>query len=93
MEEAPLPDDNNYCEGTPEGSVGTAPSHKKGRPSAKSKSDLTFEYVQHMRFLGISVEEIAKEFGVSKRTFYRRCLQAQELDLAPETPFSKWTRP
>ena len=93
MQDGPLPDDIDSCNGTPEDSVESAPSHKRGRPSANPKSDLTFGHVQHMRFLGISVEEIAKEFGVSKRTFYRRCLQAQELDLAPETPFSKWTRP
>ena len=40
-----------------------------------------------------SVEAIAKEIGVSKRTFYRRWTQAEKLGLEPDTPFSQWIRP
>ena len=43
--------------------------------------------------MGISVEAIAKEIGVSKRTFYRRWTQAEKLGLDPDTPFSQWIRP
>ena len=91
MQDGPLPDDIDSCNGTPEDSVESAPSHKRGRPSANPKSDLTFGHVQHMRFMGISVEKIAKEIGVSKRTFYRRWMQAENKGLAPDTPFSQWT--
>ena len=57
------------------------------------KYDITLGCVQHKRFMGISVEAIAKEIGVSKRTFYRRWTQAEKLGLDPDTPFSQWIRP
>ena len=91
MEDDSLPDDSDCCDGTPETSVANSLSHKRGRPSANPKSDLTFGHVQHMRFMGISVEKIAKEIGVSKRTFYRRWMKAENKGLAPDTPFSQWT--
>ena len=80
MEDGPLPDDSDCCDGSPGDPAANTPSRKRGRPSAKPKSDLTLGHVQHMRFMGISVEEIAKEIGVSKRTFYRRWMQAENVN-------------
>ena len=66
---------------------------KRGRPSVRPENDMTFGHVQHLRIMGVPVEAIAKEIGVSRRTFYRKWTQAQGLGPAPETPFSQWTAP
>ena len=65
-------------------------SRKRGRPAAAVKNDLTIARIHHMRFMNVPVETIAKEIGVSRRTFYRRWNQIAQLNLDPETPFSKW---
>ena len=58
---------------------------KRGRPTAAVKNDLTLARIHHMRFMNVPVETIAKEIGVSKRTFYRRWNQIgdpfQQVDL------------
>lgn len=66
------------------------PSKRRGRPSAIPGNDLTLGRVYHMRFMGTSVEAIAKEIGVSKRTFYRRFAKVSGKNLDPDTPFSQW---
>ena len=63
---------------------------RRGRPSVMPGNDITLGHVQHMRFMGIPAEAIAKEIGVSKRTFYRRFAQARVKHLDPDTPFSQW---
>ena len=60
------------------------------RFTAAVKNDLTLARIHHMRFMNVPVETIAKEIGVSRRTFYRRWNQIAQLNLDPETPFSKW---
>ena len=84
---------------------GSGRCRKRGRPTAAVKNDLTLARIHHMRFMNVPVETIAKEIGVSKRTFYRRWNQMigvskrtfyrrwnqiAQLNLDPETPFSKW---
>ena len=69
---------------------GSGRCRKRGRPTAAVKNDLTLARIHHMRFMNVPVETIAKEIGVSKRTFYRRWNQIAQLNLDPETPFSKW---
>ena len=63
---------------------------QKGRPLVVPKNDLTIARIQHMRFMGVSVDTIAGKIGISKRTFYRRWKQIQWKHLDPETPFSQW---
>ena len=87
------PDDGDPVNISFEESAPYAHPAKRGRPSVRPENDMTFGRVQHLRFMGVPVEAIAKEIGVSRRTFYRKWTQAQELGLAPETPFSQWTRP
>ena len=81
-EESISSSDSGPCNDALESLDPKAPAHKRGRPSVVPK-----------RFMGISVEAIAKEIGVSKRTFYRRWTQAEKLGLDPDTPFSQWIRP
>ena len=69
---------------------GSGRCRKRGRPAAAVKNDLTIARIHHMRFMNVPVETIAKEIGVSRRTFYRRWNQIAQLNLDPETPFSKW---
>ena len=69
---------------------GSGRRRKRGRPAAAVKNDLTIARIHHMRFIYVPVETIAKEIGVSRRTFYRRWNQIAQLNLDPETPFSKW---
>ncbi len=63
---------------------------RRGRPSVIVKNDLTLGHVRHMRFMNNSVEKIAEEIGVSKRTFYRRWKQAEKMNIDENTPFSRW---
>ena len=63
---------------------------QKGRPPAQPEHDITLERVKHLRFMGVPVEAIAKEIGVSKRTFYRKWRQIGDKCLDSSTPFSKW---
>ena len=74
----------------PPADVPSGRCRKRGRPTAAVKNDLTLARIHHMRFMNVPVETIAKEIGVSKRTFYRRWNQIAQLNLDPETPFSKW---
>ena len=95
--EPPLEDDSPH-DGDPvnisfEESAPYAHPAKRGRPSVRPENDMTFGRVQHLRSMGVSAEAIAKEIGVSRRTFYRKWTQAQVQGIAPETPFSQWTRP
>ena len=92
-EESISSNDRGPCNDALESLDPKAPAHKRGRPSVVPKYDITLGCVQHKRFMGISVEAIAKEIGVSKRTFYRRWTQAEKLGLDPDTPFSQWIRP
>lgn len=66
------------------------PPKRRGRPSVIPGNDITLGRVYHMRFMGTSAEAIAKEIGVSKRTFYRRFAKASGKNLDPDTPFSQW---
>ena len=66
------------------------PKKRRGRPQAAPINDITLEHVRHMRFMGVPAEEIAKEIGISRRTFFRILLQIEGKNLAPKTPFSKW---
>ena len=93
MEESISSSDSGPCNDALESLDPKAPAHKRGRPSVVPKYDITLGCVQHKRFMGISVEAIAKEIGVSKRTFYRRWTQAEKLGLDPDPPFSQWIRP
>ena len=63
---------------------------KRGRPAVIVKNDLTLGHVRHMRFMNNSVEKIAEEIGVSKRTCYRRWEQAEKMNIDENTPFSRW---
>ena len=67
-------------------------NRKLGRPTCKPKNDLTLEQVRHMRFMRVSVADIASTIGVSKRTFYRKwaALNGNNVDVDYDTPFSKW---
>ena len=78
------------AEDRPAEGKGSGRCRKRGRPTAAVKNDLTLARIHHMRFMNVPVETIAKEIGVSKRTFYRRWSQIAQLNLDPETPFSKW---
>ena len=62
----------------------------RGRPAVQPKNDLTLGQVRHMRFMSIPAETIAKEIGVSKRTFYRRLNEINGKNLSEDTPFSLW---
>ena len=62
---------------------------KRGRPSSVPSNDLTFEKVRYMRSMGVTVSEIAREIGVSKRTFYRRWRNIAD-SMLEGTPFSQW---
>ena len=87
------PDDGSPSIVTSEESAPSILPAKRGRPSVRPENDMTFGRVQHLRLMGVPVEVIAKEIGVSRRTFYRKWTQAQGQGIAPETPFSQWTRP
>ena len=63
---------------------------KRGRPTCVPANDITLARVRHMRFMNIPVSEIAKEIGVSKRTFYRQWKKVMENHPDDDTPFSKW---
>ena len=63
---------------------------RRGRPPVEPQNDYTLGRVQHMRVMGVSVETISREIGVSKRTFYRRWKDAERLCLGPDIPFSRW---
>lgn len=78
------------AEDQPAEAKGSGRRRKRGRPAAAVKNDLTIARIHHMRFMNVPVETIAKEIGVSRRTFYRRWNQIAHLNLDPETPFSKW---
>jgi DNA invertase Pin-like site-specific DNA recombinase len=43
-----------------------------------------------MRFMGVPTENIAREIGISRRTYFRVLQQIQHKNLDPDTPFSKW---
>jgi hypothetical protein len=71
-------------------SPGTAKNKKRrGRPASPS-NDITLGYVHHMRFMGVPAEDIAREIGISRRTYFRVLQQIQHKNLGPDTPFSEW---
>ena len=86
-------DDGSPINASSEESAPYVLSAKRGRPSVRPENDMTFGHVQHLRSMDVPAEAIAKEIGVSRRTFYRKWTQAQVQGIAPETPFSQWTRP
>lgn len=64
---------------------------KRGRPAAVPKNDLTLERISNMRRLGVSANDIAKELGVSKRTYYRGLEKLKTGGPhSCDSPFSKW---
>lgn len=64
---------------------------KRGRPASVPKNDLTLERILSMRRLGVSADDIAKELGVSKRTYYRGLEKLKSGGPhSYDTPFSKW---
>ena len=63
---------------------------RRGRPVVLPKNDLTLGCVHQMRDMGVPAGTIAKEIGVSKRTFYRRLEQIAGKSISEDTPFSKW---
>ena len=72
-------------------SPGTAKNKKRrGRPLASPSNDITLGHVHHMRFMGVPAEDIAREIGISRRTYFRVLQQIQHKNLGPDTPFSEW---
>ena len=66
------PDDGDHANISFEESASYVHPAKRGRPSVRPENDMTFGHVQHLRIMGVPVEAIAKEIGVSRRTFYRK---------------------
>ena len=70
--------------------VNDPPKRRRGRPSVKPTNDITLASVYHKRFMGLSMEDIAKSIGVSRRTLYRKWEKISDKNIDPDTPFSQW---
>lgn len=92
-----IPDPSAACspqeESTPMAPIDSETSvlvKKYGRPSCIPVHDMTLDEVRSKRDTNTSIGDIAKEIGVSKRTFYRKWNAISNKALDGATPFSEW---